>query len=55
MYSPSISLSRLTSAARRSWLHVVAYRTGGAWMRYLPATLVVVLTLLAAGCEGARG
>ena len=33
----------------RLGLHVVAYRTGGAWMRYLPATLVVVLTLLAAG------
>ena len=33
----------------RLGLHVVAYRTGGAWVRYLPAGLIVTLTLLAAG------
>ncbi len=31
----------------RLGLNIVAYRGGGAWLRYLPATLIVCLTLIA--------
>lgn len=32
----------------RFGLHLVAYRDGGIWLRYVPALLIVVLTLIAA-------
>lgn len=32
----------------RLGLHAVAYRLGGAWLRYLPAALITILTVLAA-------
>ncbi|HJW24378.1 MAG TPA: PAS domain S-box protein [Rhodocyclaceae bacterium] len=33
----------------RLGLQIVAYRTGGAWLPYVPAAIIVVLTLLVAG------
>ncbi|MBS1188395.1 MAG: sensor signal transduction histidine kinase [Rhodocyclaceae bacterium] len=30
-------------------LHLIAYRTGGAWLPYVPAAIIVALTLLVAG------
>jgi len=40
-------LISLSSLDNHLGLHVVAYRTGGAWLPYVPAILIVVLTLIA--------
>ncbi len=37
----------LESLGNHLGLHVVAYRTGGNWLPYVPAALIVILTLLA--------
>lgn len=40
---------RLNMLDSRLGLRVMAYRTGGAWLPYLPATLILLLTAITAG------